>query len=277
MTARSHLSAGFLALFFVLLVIAVVGGFGFKTWLPPVASEHGAVVDKVIRYTLLTTGLVFVVGHLILAFFIVKYSRDERGTAKRLSPGVEARWALSVAFGMSIIAEVGVLVIGMPAWAAVYGEPSPDDVVVEVVAQQFGWFIRYPGKDGKFGACRPELIRRGDNPLGLDKKDPASADDIIVEDELRLPVNKPARIVLRSLDVLHSFSVPEMRVKQDIIPGYTGRTRFVPNREGTYEIACAELCGLGHYKMRGLLQVMAPQDLQRWLSEQVPAITYIVD
>ena len=249
MKTRSGLTAGALALFFVLLTVGTVGGIVFKTWLPPVASEHGKTVDAVIRYLLVSTGFIF-----------------GAGTAQRLSRKAELGWALSVAFGMSLVAEVGVLAIGMPAWAAVYGQAEGDELQVEVVGYQFGWIVRYPGKDGKFGKVDPNRIRRAINPLGLVEEDPAAADDKFIGDELHLPVGRPVRVILRSLDVLHSFSVPEMRVKQDIIPGYTGSTRFQPSRLGTYEIACAELCGLGHYMMRGQLVISSPEDYQAWLA-----------
>ena len=119
MKTRSGLTAGALALFFVLLTVGTVGGIVFKTWLPPVASEHGKTVDAVIRYLLVSTGFIFVLGHFVLAYFIWRFSREGAGTAQRLSRKAELGWALSVAFGMSLVAEVGVLAIGMPAWAAV--------------------------------------------------------------------------------------------------------------------------------------------------------------
>jgi len=107
------------------------------------------------------------------------------------------------------------------------------------------------------------------NPLGLDKNDPAAKDDLFFRGVLRLPVNRAAAVRLRSHDVQHSFSVPAFRVKQDLIPGATTRTQFVPIVEGTYEIACAELCGLGHYKMSGTVIVMSQQEFDEWLAKQI--------
>lgn len=154
---------------------------------------------------------------------------------------------MSVALGvlMAVVAEGGVLAIGIPVWGEYFMAAPPDDaVVVEVTGTQFVWHARYPGPDGEFGRLRPELIDQTRNPLGLDGSDPRAADDIVFPGEVYAPVNRPIVIRLRSTDVIHSFFVPSLRVKQDAVPGMMPEILVVPTKEGSFDIACAELCGL---------------------------------
>jgi cytochrome c oxidase subunit II len=129
-------------------------------------------------------------------------------------------------------------------------------MVVEVTGQQFAWNVRYPGQDGLFGKTDAKLSTQ-ENPIGLDKADPAAADDQMLLNQLYLAKDKPVRVRLRSLDVIHSFFLPNFRVKQDAVPGMTIDTWFVPKQAGDFDIACAEHCGLGHYRMRGQVHVVA--------------------
>ena len=140
--------------------------------------------------------------------------------------------------------------------------------MVRVVAQQFAWNIHYPGADGIFGKTDVSLINEQTNPVGLDRSDPNAADDITTLNQLHLPVDKPVIIHLSSKDVLHSFYLPEMRVKQDAIPGMSIPLWFKPVKIGNWEIACAQLCGLGHYRMRGFLNIHSQNDYDAWLKEQ---------
>ena len=165
-----------------------------------------------------------------------------------------------------IIAEA-VLLLGfsIPLWAERVNQfPAESEAtVVRVIGQQFAWNIHYPGPDGKFGKTDPKLVDAQSNPIGLDRSDPAAADDVVTVNQLHLPVGKPAIIHISSLDVIHSFALQEMRVKQDAIPGMSTPVWFIPTvtsddmkkRKGdekwSYEISCAQLCGLGHYRMRG--------------------------
>jgi cytochrome c oxidase subunit 2 len=184
---------------------------------------------------------------------------------------LEWRWAVVPVLVMCVLAEGGVLIVGLPAFREMYVETPKDPYVVEVVAKQFEWLVHYPGPDGQFGAWRAELVRDSSNPLGLDKKDPAVKDDVWVRGQLHLPVDRPVVVRLRALDVIHSFTVPQFRVKQDVIPGFLGRTQFEPTKSGEFELACAELCGLGHYRMRGFITVQPQTEVDKWLSEQDPA------
>jgi len=258
-----------LAVFFLVMTVAVVAGFAAGGLRPEVASAHGARVDTVVDYVLCSSGVIFVIGHAVLFWFLVRYSGSVPVTYVQPSSAVQWRWALGVAFGMALVSEVGVLVLGLPVWAEVYGEPPADVLDAEVVGVQFNWLIRYPGKDGVYGRTDPKLVAEW-NPLGLDEDDPKAADDIVLPNgRLVLPVDRMARLSLRSHDVLHSFSVPQFRTKQDLIPGFVAHTQFRPTKVGTYEIACAELCGLGHYRMRGTVVVMSQEDFAAWLAKQV--------
>src|SRR6185295_19837350 len=171
----------------------------------------------------------------------------------------------------------------IPAWAIrVKAFPSESEaVVVRVVGEQFAWNVHYPGPDGKFGKTDLKLLDLQSNPLAIDRDDPAAKDDVTTLNQLYLPVNKPIIVRLRSKDVIHSFGVPEFRVKQDAVPGLTIPIWFVPNvttaemrtrmgnAEFQYEIACAQLCGLGHAKMRGFVTVVAADEFQKWLDEKI--------
>lgn len=269
---KNPAAALFLALALWSSAIAVVV-YGFREWFPPLASQHGAGIDLMLNYLLLTVGALFLVGHLVLGYFVWRFSRNDRVTHR--VPGVRAEriWSVIPAVVITLVAEGGVLVLGLPVWGKFYATEAPSDAVtVEVTGEQFAWNVRYPGKDGLFGGSDPQLMSLS-NPLGLDPNDPAAADDIALLGEMYLPVNRPARIRLRSKDTLHSFFLPNLRVKQDAVPGMTIDFWFVPTRAGEYEIACAELCGFGHFQMRGLLHVVSENEFEQRLEERPPYST----
>jgi cytochrome c oxidase subunit 2 len=139
--------------------------------------------------------------------------------------------------------------------------------VVRVVAEQFIWNVQYQGPDGLFGRTRFDLVGP-DNPLGLDISDPAARDDVWMQNQLNLPVGRPVIVHLSSKDVIHSFGLPQMRVKQDAIPGIEQRLWFTPTRTGEWEITCSQLCGLGHYRMRGFYAIQTQADFNAWLASQ---------
>lgn len=257
----------FLVLLFLMVPIAAVV-LAAHRWMPTLASEHGAGIDTMIKYLVITIGALLIVGHLVLAYFIWRFSGKDRVTFRMANAKTEWKWALIPVIAMTLIAEGGVLMLGMPVWREFYAAKAPADAItVEVTAEQFAWNVRYPGRDGVFGRSDFNLFSK-ENPLGLDENDPTAKDDIFLGPELRLPVNKPVRIILRSKDVLHSFFLPHQRVKQDAVPGMAIELWFIPTQIGEFEIACAELCGLGHYKMRGILTVLSQQDFEKWLNEE---------
>ena len=143
--------------------------------------------------------------------------------------------------------------------------PDNQATVVRVVGEQFAWNIQYPGPDGKFGRTDVSLMA-ADNPLGLDRSDPAAKDDVTTINQLTLPVDKPVLVHLSTKDVIHSFGLYEMRVKQDAVPGLDMPVWFIPNRIGDYEIACSQLCGLGHYRMRGFVNIRSQADYEKFLA-----------
>jgi cytochrome c oxidase subunit 2 len=256
-----------LILLFLGLTAFTVVGFA-RDWMPPVASQHGVGVDGVLRYLFRATGPILVIGALFLAWFLWRYARGLPTASPATNARAELWWSIVPVIGMMAITEVGVVVKGLPVWEQIYAQPPADAVVIEVTGQQFEWIVRYPGRDGKFGRVSPEFVDNKTNPGGLDRDDPAALDDIVVRNQVHLPVGRPVFLRLRGRDVLHSFSVSEFRVKQDVVPGIIGRTLFVATTPGRYEIACTQVCGMGHYKMHGSVYVDPPAAYEDWLQHK---------
>jgi cytochrome c oxidase subunit II len=233
-------------------------------WLPELISIHGAAVDRQLAITLAIAGTVFFLAQLGLAWFIWKFRG--RGAARASywheNSKLEVTWTV-----LTLILFVGLGLEGNRVWAAYFLTPAPADAaVVEITAQQFAWNFRYPGADGKFGRTVSALIDdAAGNYIGLDPKDAAGKDDVVTQNIMAIPANRAVRIILRSKDVTHSFFVPQLRVKQDAVPGMGIQLHFTATRTGEFEIACAELCGMQHYKMRARLLVMSEPDYATWL------------
>ncbi len=241
-----------------------------RSWFPPAGSDHGVGVQRMLWYTLGVTGLFFVLGHGALAYVVGRFSWRPVETVPQ-THGRRWEWgvALATALLMGVSAEGGVLALGLPVWQLYYGAPPRDALTVEVTGRQFFWVVRYPGPDGRFGRTSPDRVTV-DNPVGLDTLDPAARDDVVLLNELHLPVGRPVRVLIRALDTLHSFFLREFRLKQDAVPGMTIQVWFTPRMTGTFEIACNQICGLGHYRMRGFLYVEEPETFEQWLAEQAP-------
>ena len=240
---------------------------GLKTWLPPLASDHGAGIDRMLNYLLLAVGALYFVGNAILGYFVWHFCRQGKVTHRIASTRAERGWTIISLATMLVVAEGGVFVLGMPVWGKYFGAPPPDVLTVEITAEQFAWNVRYAGADGQFGKTEFKLISL-DNPLGIDRSQANAKDDIILLNDVHLPVNKPVRLRLRAKDVIHSFYVPNFRLRQDAVPGMTIDVWFVPTQMGTFELACSQLCGFGHYSMRGLVTVVSEADFNSWLAEQ---------
>jgi cytochrome c oxidase subunit II len=236
-------------------------------WMPVQASAHAAEIDHM---TVLVHWLMLVLFVGWGTFFLFVLVCFRRGANPRASyTGAKGKISKGLEVAVAVIEGVLLVFYAIPAWATrVNRFPSESEaVVVRVVGEQFAWNIQYPGPDGKFG--RTDIRRvSADNPLGLDRSDPNAKDDVTTINQLYLPVNRPALVHLSSKDVIHSFGLYEMRVKQDVIPGMTIPVWFVPTRPGEYEIACSQLCGLGHFRMRGFLTIQSDADFRKWQDEQ---------
>ena len=232
-------------------------------WRTPLASNWGS-IDTALDITMWVCGFFFVALNTFLAFSIFRY-RHRRGHRAHYDPesvALERRLTVWTAVGIAAL-----LAPGLIAWKEFVTVPK-DASVVEAVGQQWQWSFRFPGKDGVLGTVNSRLISP-DNPFGLDPDDPYGRDDILVEgNEVHLPLGRPIKAVLRSKDVLHDFFVPQIRAKMDLVPGTVTYFWFTPTRAGKFEILCAELCGVGHYTMRGVMVVDEKPAFDAWLSQQ---------
>jgi cytochrome c oxidase subunit 2 len=234
--------------------------------MPVEASSHAAEIDQMIVLVHWLMLVLFVGWGAFFLFVLVRFR--QRANPRASYAGAKGKVAKGLEIGVAIIEIVLLAFFAVPAWAKRVAQfPSENEAVVaRVVAHQFAWEIQYPGPDGKFGRTDIKLVS-ADNPIGLDKSDPNAKDDIITSNQLALPVDRPVLIHLTSQDVIHSFGLVEMRVKQDAIPGMDIPVWFIPNRVGQYEIACSQLCGLGHYRMRGYVNIKSNADFQKWLAD----------
>jgi cytochrome c oxidase subunit 2 len=239
--------------------------------LPPAAATHAADIDQMTAVVHWLMLILFVGWG---AFFVFVLFRFRKGANPKASyTGAKGKFAKSTEVAVAIFEAVLLLVYAIPAWATRVAEfPAESEaVVVRVTGGQFEWLVHYPGADGVFGRRDIKLIT-AENGIGLDRTDPAAKDDITDINNLNLPVNRPVLIRLTSKDVIHSFGSVEMRVKQDAVPGLEIPVWFIPSRVGDYEISCSQLCGLGHYRMRGFMSVKSEADYQQWMAEQAKSL-----
>jgi cytochrome c oxidase subunit 2 len=235
--------------------------------LPIAASTHAGEIDQMIVLVHWLMAILFVGWGL---FFVFVLFRFRKGANPRASyTGAKGKISKGTEVAVAIVEVILLVFYAIPAWAKrVKALPSENEaVVVKVVGEQFAWNVQYPGPDGKFGRTDVKLVA-ADNPLGLDRSDPAAKDDITTINQLNLPIDRPVLVHLMSKDVIHSFGLYEMRIKQDAIPGMSIPVWFIPNRAGQYEIACSQLCGLGHFRMRGFVTVQSAADYQKWFDDQ---------
>lgn len=251
----------------ILLVVVVVGTIVFHFlspwWWTPIASNWGY-VDNTILITFWITGFVFLAVGLFMAYCVYRYRHQPGRKASYEPENKKLEWWLTIGTTVGV---AGMLAPGLFVWNQFVTVPE-EARSVEAVGQQWIWTFRLPGEDGVLGASDPRSISF-ENPYGLSADDPAAQDDILVESpELHLEVDQPVRVLLRSVDVLHDFYVPQFRAKMDMVPGMVTYFWLTPTKTGSYEILCFELCGSGHYSMRGTVVVDEAVDYQAWLQEQ---------
>jgi len=258
--------------------------YGLPMGMPPDASAHGLELDKLTAIVHWFMLVMFVGWGLFFLYCLIRFRRKAHPVASY--GGAKGHFSTYGEAGVVLVEVILLVAFAVPIWARRVGAvPDKSQAVqVRVVAEQFAWNVHYPGKDGLFGRADTKLITAGTNPLGLDPTDPAGKDDITTLNQLYLPVDKPVLIYLTSKDVIHSFFLPEMRVKQDAIPGqvipiYFTATKVNPPeavlpacavKKTCWEIACAQLCGLTHYRMQGYLTIFSQADFDKWLTDNAP-------
>lgn len=249
----------------IVLVLLIAGSWLFSFlspwWFSPLASNWSS-IDSTISITNWVTGIVFVLVNLFVAYAVFRFRYRAGGRSHYEPENKKLEWQL---MGLTTVGIVVLLAPGLYSWAKVVDVPK-DAAIVEVVGKQWHWSYRFPGKDGVLGTVNPRYVSDA-NPFGVNAEDPNGKDDILVSSqELHLPIGKPVRLLLRSTDVLHDFAVAQFRVKMDFVPGMVTQIWLTPTRTGTFDILCEELCGIGHFAMRGKVTVEDEQKFQTWLT-----------
>lgn len=252
----------------IVIALLVLGSIVFHIfspwWMTPLASNWSS-IDNALIITMYICAVAFIVLNLFLALAIWRY-RARPGHRAHYEPenaGLEKKLTLWTGIGIAAM-----LAPGLIAWNEYVTVPE-DAAVVEATGQQWQWGFRYPGPDNVLGTVATAYMSP-DNPFGINPDDPYGRDDVLVEtSEMRLPLNRPVKMVLRSKDVLHDFYVPQFRAKMDLVPGIVTYFWMTPTKTGTYEILCAELCGVGHHEMRGTVVVEEQEAYDSWLGEQM--------
>ena len=242
--------------------------FEFGWWLPPDISVHGHYIDAIIMYMHWFMLVLFVGWAGFMLYTLFRFRARPGHSADYYGVQTHASSYLEMAI---VVVEVIILVgLSIPVWADLKSNPpTPQtaDVEVRMVAEQFAWNVHYPGPDGKFGKTDASVVDAG-NPLGIVWDDAAAADDITTINHFHFPVGRKILMTLTSKDVIHSFWMNIMRVKQDAIPGMSSPMWFEAKETGEGEISCAQLCGLGHYRMKGFFAVDSEADYKAWLDER---------
>lgn len=249
----------------ILLLLSLAGCllFVFKpVWFPVAITAEALTYDRQFTWTLWISCAIFVAAQVVLAVTILRGRNRRSASSSCGNRRLEWTWVAATAALFLTLS-----VLGSRGWAKI-ASPKTGEETIEVYAHQFAWSFRYPGPDGKFGHSATEFITdAGGNSIGIDPKDPAGKDDIVTA-SLRIPAHRDVLLLLHSRDVIHDFFVRELRTKQDIVPGMEIPLEIHVAIPGTYEIACAELCGLGHSQMRSVLIAMPPEDYDRWKRQQ---------
>lgn len=261
---EARMTKNLVALMLVLVGVGTVA-FHFLSpwWWTPIASNWGYVDDTII-ITFWITGVVFIAIIFFMAYCVFRY-RYQKGRRAAYEPeNKKLEWWLT---GLTTVGVAGMLTPGLFVWDQFVTVPD-EAAEIEVLGQQWLFTFRLPGKDGVLGTSDSRKISP-ENPFGLNPDDPAGQDDVLIDsDELHLPLGQPVKVLLRSIDVLHDFYVPQFRAKMDMVPGTVTYYWFTPTRTGTFDVLCFELCGVGHYAMRAKVVVDEESAYQAWLAEQ---------
>ena len=239
--------------------------------LPVQASEHAAEIDNMIVLLHWLMAVLFVGWGAFFVYTLIRFRA--KANPKADYTGVTSHTSSYFEITVAVVEVVLLVGFAIPAWANRVNEVPPEEeaTVVRMIGKQFEWHSHYPGADGRWGRRDLSLITPT-NSIGLDRSDPNGADDIVSINQMNLPVDKPVIVYLSSQDVIHSMGIAEMRVKQDAIPGIEIPVWWVPNLIGDFEVNCSQLCGLGHYRMRGFVSIMTQADYDAWLAEEAALI-----
>jgi cytochrome c oxidase subunit 2 len=239
-----------------------------RWWFPEAITEHGPSVDSQFTITIIVCGIAFAAAQIGLGWAVWKYrdSADkQRATYSHGNNRLEVLWTVVTA-----VVFISLAVMGQRVWASLHLHAAPaGSVQLEVTAQQFAWNIRYPGKDNVFGKTDVQYIDDATNPVGLVDTDANGKDDVVTPTVV-IPVNRPVELILKSKDVTHNFWVPQLRFKQDLVPGMAIHVHFTAIKTGKYELSCAELCGMNHFKMKSYMLVLPQSDFDA-LMQLAPA------
>ena len=241
--------------------------------LPINASAHGSQIDMLIFFVHLLMLVLFAGWGIFFVTALLRFRKTRNPHANY--HGVHSHFSSVIEVAVAVVEVLLLVGLSIPFWAKqVNAFPNRKDMIeVRISAEQFAWNVHYPGADGIFGKTDIKLMDKQSNPLGIDHNDAKAKDDFTTINQLHIPIGQPVLIHLTSKDVMHSFGVPLMRVKQDVIPGMSIPVWFTPTKTGTYEIVCSQLCGLGHYRMKGFITVQSPQDYKKWAGEQTTQST----
>jgi cytochrome c oxidase subunit II len=239
-------------------------------WMPDVASKGGEQIDQLTYFIYYLTGAVFVLTQVVYIYFLIKY-RAKKGVRATYSHGDNRLELIWTAIPTAIF-------IGLWGysnhmwWDVIHKEPPPDTMQVAVTAYQFGFAFQYPGPSGKLGQSDVKLLS-AENVFGNDRSDPLAKEDF-QSGVLELPVNKAVRIRLNSRDVIHGFYIPAFRLYQDAVPGRTiDWVWFIPTRIGSFDLACSQLCGSGHYNMKAQIEVVSQEEFDKWYKQKLAAVS----
>ncbi len=236
----------------------------------PNASQHGIHIDQMLEFVHWKVLILLMGWSIFLVYVLFRFHKSRHPRANYYG----AKTKITTHLEVSVVIVEAVLLIGFafPLWAKRVNEfPVEQAERVRVIAQQFNFIFHYPGADKKFGPRKIELVDAS-NAIGLDRSTPEGADDLVVTNDLHTPLNKPVILEIMAKDVIHNVSIQAMRVGQDAIPGQMIPVWFTPTKAGEYEIICGQLCGLGHYAMRGLLTVDTAEDYGKWQTDMAALI-----